>query len=97
VFWKFTASHYPQYKPFEKEVSGKKYLALHNMINFLEDPDPTLRLSCRSWLSQMKQYNRILDPIIEEFIKNSNFKFSKGPDTDEVVLIDGDFETQYVI
>lgn len=67
------------------------------MINFLEDPDPTLRLSCRSWLSQMKQYNRILDPIIEEFIKNSNFKFSKGPDTDEVVLIDGDFETQYVI
>lgn len=95
VFWKFTAPHYPGYKPFETEVSGKKYLALHNMINFLEDPDPTLRLSCRSWLSQSKQYNRILDPIIEEFIKNSNFKFNQ--DKDEAVLIEGDFETQYVI
>jgi hypothetical protein len=37
VFWKFTNSDYPAYKPFETEVSGKKYLALHNMINFLED------------------------------------------------------------
>ena len=43
---------YPNYTPFETEVNlkqkergkKKKYLALHNMINFLEDPDPTLRL-----------------------------------------------------
>jgi len=63
------------------------------MINFLEDPDPTLRLSCRSWLSQSKMYNRILDPIIEEFIKNSNFRIS----SDDSVFIDGEFETQYVI
>ena len=69
IFWKFTGQHYPKYMPFKTEVSGKMYLALHNMINFLEDPDPTLRLSCRSWLSQSKQYNRILDPIIEEFIE----------------------------
>ena len=76
IFWKFTASEYPKYKPFETEVTGKKYLALHNMINFLEDPDPTLRLSCRSWLSESSgKYNRIIDPLIEEFIKNSNFKF----------------------
>ena len=76
---------YPNYTPFETEVDlntggetdlkqketgkKKKYLALHNMINFLEDPDPTLRLSCKSWLSQSsKQYNRIIDPLIEEFI-----------------------------
>lgn len=56
VFWKNTSNDYPIYKPFEGEMSGgmekvKKYSALHKMINFLEDPDPTFRLSCRSWLS----------------------------------------------
>jgi len=53
IFWKL-ASGYPEYRPFESpspEMKGKKYVALHNMINFLEDADPTLRLSCRSWLS----------------------------------------------
>ena len=74
------------------ENNKKKYLALHNMINFLEDPDPTLRLSCRSWLSQNRQFNRILDPIIEEFIKYSNFKIVHN-----MTVIDGDFDTQYVI
>ena len=93
IFWKFTGPHYPSYKPFETEISGKKYLALHNMINFLEDTDPTLRLSCRSWLSQSKQFNRILDPLIEEFIKYSNFKYNQGGS----VIIEGDFEYQYVI
>lgn len=78
--------------PFKTEIRGKKYLALHNMINFLEDPDPTLRLSCRSWLSQNRQFNRILDPIIEEFIKYSNFKIVQN-----MTVIDGDFDTQYVI
>lgn len=93
TFWKFTAPNYPVYKPFETQISGKKYLALHNMINFLEDPDPTLRLSCRSWLSQSKLYNRILDPLIEEFIKNSNFRIPN----ERTVLIEGEFETEYVI
>lgn len=66
------------------------------MINFLEDPDPTLRLSCKSWLSQgSKQYNRIIDPLIEEFIQNSNFKF--GGDEQSNVYIDGFFEVDYVI
>lgn len=63
------------------------------MINFLEDTDPTQRLSCRSWLSQNRQFSRILDPLIEEFIKNSNFKFGAN----NLVTIDGDFETEYVI
>lgn len=93
IFWKFTASDYPNYKPFKTEVANKKYLALHKMINFLEDPDPTLRLSCRSWLSESSgKYNRILDPLIEEFITNSNFKFNP-----ESILIDGNFDTKSVI
>lgn len=92
TFWKYTAYFYPNYMPFKTEIRGKKYLALHNMINFLEDPDPTLRLSCRSWLSQNRQFNRILDPIIEEFIKYSNFKT-----VGNMTVIDGDFDTQYVI
>lgn len=75
IFWKFTERHYPIYKPFVTEVNEKKYLAVHNMINFLEDPDPTLRLSCRSWLSQQSRiFCRILDPLIEEFLNNASFK-----------------------
>jgi len=92
IFWKFTGQEYPSYKPFEKKISERKYLALHNMINFLEDTDPTLRLSCRSWLSQQSsKFNRIIDPLIEEFLENSNFKIH------DTVIIEGDFETQYVI
>ena len=42
------------------------------MLNILEDNDPTLRLSCKSWLSESKAfYRRILDPLIEEFLANS--------------------------
>lgn len=42
------------------------------MLHILEDNDPTLRLSCKSWLSESKQfYRRILDPLIEEFLSNS--------------------------
>jgi hypothetical protein len=42
------------------------------MLHILEDNDPTLRLSCKSWLSESKQYyRRILDPLIEEFLQNS--------------------------
>jgi hypothetical protein len=65
------------------------------MINFLEDPDPTLRLSCRSWLSQSSsKYNRIIDPLIEEFIKYSMFKYTHEH---EEIIIDGQIENQYVI
>jgi len=62
IFWKYTAASYPSYSPFQQELPDmvfckdkkkipmKKHLALHQIIAFLEDPDPTLRLSCRSWL-----------------------------------------------
>ena len=63
------------------------------MINFLEDPDPTLRLSCRSWLSQSsRKYNRIIDPLIEEFIENSKFIYKN-----DKIIIDGKINKQYVI
>lgn len=42
------------------------------MLHILEDNDPTLRLSCKSWLSESKLYfRRILDPLVEEFLSNS--------------------------
>ncbi|CDW85800.1 n-terminal domain-containing protein [Stylonychia lemnae] len=73
IFWKLTATDYPQYKPFyDKNTDLRKQVALHNMLHILEDNDPTLRLSCKSWLSESKKYyRRILDPLIEEFLQNS--------------------------
>lgn len=70
IFWKLTALDYPQYKPFyEKDTDLRRYVALHNMLHILEDNDPTLRLSCKSWLSESKNfYRRILDPLLEEFL-----------------------------
>jgi hypothetical protein len=70
IFWNLTASEYPGYRPFhEKDTSDRRYGALHNVLHFLEQNDPTLRLSCRSWLQDSKSfYNRILDPLMEEFL-----------------------------
>lgn len=73
IFWNLTAFDYPNYRPFyEKDTTDRRYGALHNVLHFLEQNDPTLRLSCKSWLSESKLfYNRILDPLIEEFLHNS--------------------------
>jgi hypothetical protein len=70
IFWKLTALDYPQYKPFyDKNTDLRRQVALHNMLHILEDNDPTLRLSCKRWLSESRQYyRRILDPLIEEFL-----------------------------
>lgn len=47
----------------------RAYNALHKMLEILEDKDPTMRLSCRSWLSESKRdYHRILDPLLSEFM-----------------------------
>lgn len=53
-FWKHTAhkTGEPMYTPFAQEFCNRKNYVLHVMINFLESADPTLRLSCRSWLSE---------------------------------------------
>lgn len=79
-FWKFTGTKPGElmYQPFTAEFCGRKNYVLHKMIQFLESADPTLRLSCRSWLSQSLQINRILDPIIFEFFSLSNFKKSEN-------------------
>jgi len=48
------------------------YTALHNMLYILDDDDPTLRLACRSWLTESKSsFLRILDPILNEFLDNN--------------------------
>lgn len=62
------------------------------MIGFLEDRDPTLRLSCRSWLSQSLQMNRILDPFLQEFYVLSNFQR-----TDLKVLVRGNMDAEQAI
>lgn len=42
------------------------------MLMILEDKDPTLRLSARSWLQESKSnYSRIIDPLLKEFMSNS--------------------------
>jgi hypothetical protein len=50
------------------------------MLQILDDDDPTLRLSCRSWLSESKAtFQRILDPILDEFMENNKvFKSFSG-------------------
>ena len=48
-------------------------MALHEMLEVLEDNDPTLRLSARSWLQDSKKdYYRIIDPLLKEFMQNSH-------------------------
>jgi hypothetical protein len=55
----------------------RAYNALHKMLEILEDRDPTMRLSCRSWLSESKHdYHRILDPILNEFLENKKLLVS---------------------
>lgn len=42
------------------------------MLLILEDKDPTLRLSARSWLQDSKSdYSRIIDPVLKEFMSNN--------------------------
>ena len=55
-----------------KEEDRRDYGALHKMLMILEDKDPTLRLSARSWLQDSKlDYSRIIDPLLKEFMSNS--------------------------
>lgn len=95
IFWKLTAVDYPQYKPFyEQHTDIRRYIALHHMLNILEDNDPTLRLSCKSWLSESKQfYRRILDPLIEEFLAN----FKVYATYSGQIFFYQDYDTQTVI
>ncbi len=72
----------------------RRYVALHNMLHILEDNDPTLRLSCKSWLSESKQfYRRILDPLVEEFLSNSKVYITYSGQ----IFFYENYETQIVI
>ena len=48
-FWKYTSQD--GYYPFKPMFLGRENYVLHRMIRFLESEHPTLRLSCRTWLS----------------------------------------------
>lgn len=64
------------------------------MLNILEDNDPTLRLSCKSWLSESsKSFRCILDPLIEEFLANSKVFVTL---TGQIFFIEN-YETKIVI
>jgi hypothetical protein len=83
IFWKLTESHkeYTAFLPIYERVSGmvhdvmkdrRSYTALHEMLMILQNSDPTLRLECRSWLSESKNsFYRILDPLLAEFMANT--------------------------
>lgn len=36
----------------DESVYDRRCVALQNMLQILDDDDPTLRLSCRSWLTE---------------------------------------------
>lgn len=43
------------------------------MLSILEINDPTLRLQCKSWLQESTMhFNKILDPLIQDFLRDSN-------------------------
>ena len=53
----------------DESVYDRRCVALQNMLQILDDDDPTLRLSCRSWLTESQSsFHRILDPILNEFL-----------------------------
>jgi len=50
------------------------------MLMILEDKDPTLRLSARSWLQDSKSdYSGIIDPLFKEMmLENKMFRSFSG-------------------
>jgi len=54
------------------KTNQRDYDALHKMLMILEDKDPTLRLSARSWLQDSKSdFSLIIDPLLKEFMSNN--------------------------
>lgn len=96
IFWKLTSKDYPTYIPFKEQddKENRCYIALHTMINILENFDPTLRLTCKSWLNDCQEnFRRILDPLIEEFLDNSNVFVSLFGQ----IFFQDDYDTQVII
>lgn len=71
----------------------RDYNALHKMLMILEDKDPTLRLSARSWLQDSKSnYSRIIDPLLKEFMSNNQmFRSFSGQ-----LFYEDKYNTEYV-
>ena len=61
-FWKSVNEYYPDEKIFKADTIFK-------MLDLLEDEDPTLRHLSKTWLNQAnQQFNKIIDPILLEFL-----------------------------
>jgi hypothetical protein len=59
IFWKLTAEDYPRYVAFPDGI------VLYNILEYLENKDPTVRLSSKSWISEStRHFRRVLDPLI---------------------------------
>ena len=57
--------YYPDEKIFKADTIFK-------MLDLLEDEDPTLRHLSKTWLNQAnQQFNKIIDPILLEFLDQS--------------------------
>ena len=71
----------------------RDYDSLHKMLMILEDKDPTLRPSARSWLQDPKSdYPRIIDPLIREFMSNNKmFRSITGQ-----LFYEAEFNAEYV-
>jgi hypothetical protein len=76
-------------------MQDRQYIALQNMLGILDDQDPTLRLSCRSWLTESKDnFLRILDPLLKEFMDNNRVYKSF---TGQVFFLEENYVPQNVI
>ena len=52
---------------------ARSQLAIHVMLDTLEDADPSMRMTCRSWLQDARSdYGRVLDPLFKELIANND-------------------------
>ena len=63
------------------------------MLMILEEKDPTLRLSARSWLQDSKSdYSRIIDPLLKELIlENLMFRSFSGQ-----LFYEGGYNARYI-
>ena len=64
TLWKLSAQKYKNYK-----ILAKDNRCIFQMLEFLNDDEPRIRYSSKSWLLQSKEFlGRIIDPILEILI-----------------------------
>lgn len=77
IFWKLTMGNEVDSKDPSYEAINK--LGLFMMIEFLDDENPLLRHASKNWLVEsIGFFEMILDPLIEDMIKHTQFYVSEG-------------------